>query len=244
MAQRGYEILEGKLGYAFKDRKLLENALVHKSYANENPGAGKQHNQRLEFLGDSVLGLCISHVLIDRYPTLSEGELSMIRAEIVSASGVSEVAASVDLGEWLFLGRGEENTGGRRKPSLLADACEAVIAAVYLDGGFAAAFEVVRRHFDPRITALEAPGFADFKTRLQERAQALRREVPRYAVAAEFGPDHDKFFEVVVTIGGREYSRHVGKSKKEAEQRAAAAALFVLEGEGGFAPPGYDGPRG
>jgi len=243
VAQRGYEILEGKLGYAFKDRKLLENALVHKSFVNENPAAGKLHNQRLEFLGDAVLGLCISHFLMDRYPTLTEGELSMTRAEIVSAAGVSEVAAAVDLGEWLFLGRGEENTGGRRKPSLLADACEAVIAAVYLDGGFAPVFEMVKRLFEPRLAALETPGFTDFKTRLQERAQALRREVPRYSVAAEFGPDHDKFFEVVVTVGGREYARQVGKSKKEAEQRAAAAALFQLEGEGGIAPPGYDGPR-
>jgi ribonuclease III len=243
VAQRGYEILEGKLGYAFRDRRLLETALVHKSYVNENPGAGKSHNQRLEFLGDAVLGLCISHLLFERYPTLTEGELSMTRAEIVSAAGVSDVAASVDLGEWLFLGRGEENTGGRRKPSLLADACEAVIAAVYLDGGWAAAFDMIRRLFDPRIVALEAPGFTDFKTRLQERAQALRREVPRYSVANEFGPDHDKFFEVVVTVGGREYARELGKSKKEAEQRAAAAALFQLEGEGGIAPPGFDGSR-
>jgi ribonuclease III len=232
VAQRGYEILEGKLGYTFKERKLLETALVHKSYVNENPNAGVTHNQRLEFLGDAVLDLVISHLLMDRFPALHEGELSMIRAETVSEQAVAEVATGLDLGEWLFLGRGEENTGGRKKPSLLADALEAVIAAVYLDGGYAAAFDVVTRLFVPRIEAQEEPpGFTDFKTRLQERAQALRRQTPIYTVTAEYGPDHDKLFEVVVSVGGRIYARQGGKSKKEAEQRAAAAALFLLEGE-------------
>jgi ribonuclease-3 len=241
VAQRGYDILETRLGYAFKDRKLLENALVHKTYVNENPKLELRDNQRLEFLGDSVLGLCISHMVMDHFPALHEGALSMAKAEIVSAQVVAEVAASLDLGEWLFLGRGEDATGGRKKNSIVADAMEAVIAAVYLDGGFEPAREVVKRLFEPRLKAMEPPGFTDFKTRLQERAHALRREIPKYAVTAEFGPDHNKYFEVVVSIQGKVYATHVGKSKKEAEQGAAASALFVLEGEGGFAPERHDG---
>src|SRR5262249_44691567 len=138
----------------------------------------------------------------------------------------------IGLGDWLFLGRGEEHTGGRHKPSILADALEAVIAAVYLDGGFNAALDVVEKLVLPPPPPLHLPpGFTDFKTRLQERSQALRRETPRYKVTAEGGPDHSKVFEVVVTIGGRVYASCGGRSKKEAEQRAAEEALFVLEGE-------------
>ena len=230
--ERGYEILEGKIGYAFKDRKLLENAFVHKSYVNENPSSGRNNNQRLEYLGDSVLGLVVSHILMEKFPTLHEGELSMTRAETVSEGSVAEVAEKLGLGEWLFLGKGEENTGGRRKPSLLADACEAMIAAVYLDGGYAPAFSVVSKLFLPRIASLEdPPGFTDFKTRLQERAQSLYKETPRYTVLQEVGPDHAKVFQVSVTLGEKVYSTSVGRSKKEAEQRAAEAALFLLEGE-------------
>ncbi len=244
MDSRGYELLEAKLGYAFKNRSLLENALTHKSYLNENPHSGKTHNQRLEFLGDAALGLVSGHMLMERFPALQEGELSMTRAEIVSEQAVAEVAYGIGLGDWLFLGRGEEHTGGRRKPSILADALEAVIAAVYLDGGYPAAFEVVNRLFLPRLLAIDVPpGFTDFKTRLQERAQALRHETPRYKVTAEAGPDHDKFFEVIVSIGGRAYAQQSGRSKKEAEQRAAEAALFLLEGEI-YPPPEETGGEG
>lgn len=237
MDSRGYELLEAKLGYGFQNRKLLENALVHKSYLNENPGQGLSDNQRLEFLGDAVLNLAVGHLIFERFPKLREGELSMIRAQIVSEPGVAEAAIDIGLGDWLFLGRGEENTGGRRKPSLLADACEAVIAAVYLDGGFAAAIEVVTRLFGTRIASLDVPpGFTDFKTRLQERAQALRGEVPKYVVTFEWGPDHDKYFEVKVLIGGKKYALQGGKSKKEAEQAAASEALGLLEDEAREAP--------
>ncbi len=239
MSQRGYALLESKLGYTFKNISLLETALVHKSHLNENPGNGRSHNERLEFLGDSVLSLVISHILMERLPNLREGELSMTRAEIVNSGGVADAAASIGLGEWLFLGRGEENTGGRRKPSLLANACEALLAAVYLDGGYQAAFDVVSRLFAARLAEVEQhPSFTDFKTRLQERAQALRRETPRYAVVGEFGPDHDKYFEVSVSLHGEVYASQPGRSKKEAEQRAAAAALFRLETEGPPEPPG------
>jgi ribonuclease III len=228
---RAYELLEQRLGHHFQNRTLLETALTHKSFLNENPGLGRSHNERLEFLGDAVLDLAIGHLLMERFPHLREGELSMTRAQIVNEQGLADVAVSLGIGEWLFLGRGEENTGGRQKPSILADACEALVAAVYLDGGFQRAFEVVSALFVPRFAAIDEPGFTDYKTRLQERVQAKRKEMPRYVVTNEYGPDHDKTFEVAVSISGREYSRAGGKSKKEAEQRAAAVALFLMDGE-------------
>ncbi len=229
---RGYERLEQRLGVSFTTPALLESALTHKSFLNENPSAGRSDNERLEFLGDAVLNLSISHLLMDRFPQLREGELSMLRAQIVNEQGLAAVAMDLSLGDWLFLGRGEDQTGGRRKPSLLADMCEAIIAAVYLDAGYAAAFELVRRLFTPRFDAIaNEPGHADHKTRLQERAQALHHETPRYAVVGESGPDHDKTFEVAVLVGGKEVARGGGKSKKEAEQRAAAAALAMMVAE-------------
>jgi ribonuclease III len=229
---RGYERLEAKLGYTFKDKQLLETSLVHKSYLNEHRSSGMSDNERLEFLGDAVLDLAVGHLLMDHLPKLREGELSMTRAQIVNEQALAVVAADLGIGEWLFLGRGEEHTGGRRKPSLLANACEAIIAAVYLDGGYGESFEVVKRLFLPRILGLDAPpGFADFKTRLQEAAQAILGDTPRYVVTGEGGPDHDKFFEVAVTIGGKVYARSAGRSKREAEHAAAATALFFLEAE-------------
>jgi ribonuclease-3 len=224
-----YARLEGPLGHRFADPRLLEEALTHKSFLNENVAPGRRHNERLEFLGDAVLGLCIGHLLMERFPDVREGELAMIRAQIVNETHLADVATQLGLGEWLFLGRGEEQTGGRRKPSLLADACEATLAAVYLDGGFPAAFTTVRRLFEPRFAALETPGRSDFKTRLQERAQAMLRETPRYSVVEEKGPDHEKTFVVAVLVGGKELARGEGRSKKEAEQRAANAALETIE---------------
>ena len=228
---RGYERLEERLGYPFKDRSLLDNALTHKSYLNENQVEGRTDNERLEFLGDAVLGLTVGHLLMERFPALREGELSMTRAQIVSEAGLAEVANSLDLGQWLYLGRGEEQTGGRHKSSLLADATEAILAAVYLDGGYAAAFRLVQRLFVPQFDGIDEPGFTDFKTRLQERAQALHRDPPRYVVTGEYGPDHDKYFQVTVMMGSRAYATAGGKSKKAAEQRAAATAIFLLDGE-------------
>jgi ribonuclease-3 len=224
----GYARLEAMLGHQFGRLGLLEEALTHKSYLNENPGTGRRDNERLEFLGDAVLGLAVGHLIMERFPQVREGDLSMIRAQVVNEHSLAEVATALALGEWLFLGRGEEQTGGRRKESLLADACEAVVAAVYLDGGFGAAFDVVRRLFEPRFAGLPEPGRGDHKTRLQERAQAMCRETPRYAVVAESGPDHEKTFVVGVSFGGKEWARGEGRSKKEAEQRAAQAALKAL----------------
>jgi ribonuclease III len=230
-----YARLEAQLGHAFKDRGLLESALTHKSWLNENAASGRGHNERLEFLGDAVLDLAVGHLLMDAAPAESEGELSKMRAAIVSEATLSEVAGALALGEWLFLGRGEEQSGGRRKPSLLADAAEALIAAVYLDGGYPAAFEMVRRLFGARIEEARRSGPRDYKTRLQE--QSARRKVQvRYLLVGEHGPDHDKTFEMAAHLigpeGDREYARGVGKTKKEAEQRAAQAALQILGEEG------------
>jgi ribonuclease III len=225
-----YARLETKIGYAFRDRTRLESALTHKSYLNENPSWGRPDNERMEFLGDAVLDLVVGHLLMEAAPTRTEGELSKTRAAIVNETGLADVAIELGLGEWLFLGRGEESSGGRRKPSVLADACEAMLAAVYLDGGFDTAFGVVRHLFASRVAGAERAGMSDYKTRLQERA-ARRRIHVRYAVVEERGPDHDKTFEVAATIAERELARGVGKTKKEAEQRAAELALKVLDEE-------------
>jgi ribonuclease-3 len=222
---------EDLLGYRFRDRAHLETALRHSSWSNEHPGSGPDY-ERLEFLGDAVLGLVVSHRLMERYPELQDNALSVTRAQIVSETGLAEVAVGFGLGEWLELGRGEDRSGGRGKPSILADAVEAVIAAVYLDGGFPAAFDLVARLLAGRIETVNVKGFYDFKTRLQEYCQATLKMQPTYSVVAEVGPDHDKRFLVSVTLGQTEWSRQMGKSKKEAEQLAAADAHFRLEATG------------
>jgi ribonuclease III len=226
-----YSALEAVLGHHFGDRALLETALRHASWCNEQHGGERREdNERFEFLGDAVLDLVVGHALMTRYPQLREGELSVTRAQVVSEAGLSEVAGQLGLGQWLMLGKGEEKSGGRTKPSILADAFEAILAAVYLDGGFDAAREVVERLLGPRIETVEFKGFYDFKTRLQETAQARLKATPTYHVVQELGPDHDKRFVVAVQIGDDEWARAVGKSKKEAEQMAAAEAHFRLEG--------------
>ncbi|MEO6772859.1 MAG: ribonuclease III [Kofleriaceae bacterium] len=226
-----YAELEAVLGYEFHDRQLLERALRHASWCNEQPaGESGEDNERLEFLGDAVLDLVVGDRLMRRYPQLREGELSMTRAQVVSEAGLSDVASQFEIGRWLLLGKGEEKSGGRSKPSILADAFEALIAAVYLDSGFEAASAMVNRLLAQRIETVEFKGFYDFKTRLQETLQARMRATPTYEVVQELGPDHDKRFVVAVKIGSDEWARAVGKSKKEAEQMAAAEAHFRLEG--------------
>ncbi|MSP63989.1 MAG: ribonuclease III [Myxococcales bacterium] len=230
--REAYAALEALLGHRFANPGLLERALTHKSFLNENQAAvatGREDNERLEFLGDAVIALAIGHLLMESFPLRSEGELSKTRAQIVSEPGLAEVAQGLGLGEWLFLGKGEEQTGGRRKPSLLADGCEAVLAAVYLDGGFPASLQVARNLFGAVVQAAQEVGGSDYKTRLQERAQGDLRVPARYAVIATTGPDHDRTFEVALHLGEREYARATGKSKKEAEQRAAERALAVLD---------------
>ena len=225
-----YSELETVLGYRFRDRSLLERALRHASWCNEQQGERGEDNERLEFLGDAVLDLVVGDRLMRRYPQLREGELSVTRAQVVSENGLSEVAKQLDIGRWLLLGKGEEKSGGRTKPSILADAFEALIAAVYLDSGFEEAAGMVNRLLAQRIETVEFKGFYDFKTRLQETSQARMRATPTYEVVQELGPDHDKRFVVAVKIGSDEWARAVGKSKKEAEQMAAAEAHFRLEG--------------
>ena len=225
-----YATLEGILSYSFRDRGVLEQALRHASWCNEQPGDRLEDNQRLEFLGDAVLALMVGQRLMERFPDAHEGALSVTRAQVVSEEGLSEVAGQLGIGAWLMLGKGEDKSGGRSKPSILADAFEAIVAAVYLDGGFKAAWELVERLLTQRIEAAELRNFYDFKTRLQETAQARLKATPTYRVVQEVGPSHDKRFVVAVTLGNDEWARAVGKSKKEAEQMAAAEANFRLEG--------------
>lgn len=221
--------LEAKLGTSSPgDRSVLLAALTHKSYVNEHRDGGA-HNERLEFLGDAVVDLAISHRLMERFPRASEGELSKLRALLVNEDSLARVARAIGLGELLLLGRGEEMTGGREKSSVLADALEAVIGAVYLAGGLPRVMELVDRHFGEALAGVaEGRNGLDHKTLLQEGAQELLRLSPRYRVISESGPDHDKTFEVEVFLGDEPYARASGKSKKEAEQQAARRALQRL----------------
>jgi len=227
---RDYAALEAVLGYTFRERALLEEALRHPSWCNEQPPPRPQDSERLEFLGDAVLGLVVGHRLMVRFPDGNQGNLSITRSQVVSEDGLSDVARGYQIGDWLFLGKGEEQTGGRGKSKILADAFEAIMGAVYLDGGFDAASRLVDHLLTERIQAAELKNFYDFKSRLQEMAQARLKESPKYKVVREIGPDHSKQFEVSVTIGDEEWGRAIGSSKQKAEQLAAAEAHFRLEG--------------
>jgi ribonuclease-3 len=224
-----YARLESALGRSFARRELLEEALTHRSYLNEHAQPGRGHNERLEFLGDAILGAVTAHLLMTRFPDVREGDLSMLRAQLVSELQLASIARGLGLGEWLFLGRGEEQTGGRAKPSLLADAFEALVGAMFLDAGFAEAAALIERCLAPALAQLAEPGAGDHKTRLQHLVQARLRETPKYTLLGSEGPDHGKTFEVAVLAGGRELARGTGRSKKEAEQRAAEAALAAWQ---------------
>jgi ribonuclease-3 len=226
-----YTILEGKLAYTFRDVSLLVTALTHRSWMNETQDTQRSDNERLEFLGDAVLALVSSDLLMRRFPEQPEGGLSKARAAMVNEAGLARIAESLFLGQWIFLGHGEEQAGGRQKRSLLANALEAVLGAVYLDGGFAAAFQVAARLMEPLLDDVPAAASKDFKSRLQELAQAKLQTAPSYTVLAERGPDHAKTFEVALFIGDKEYARAFGRSKKEAQQSAAERALAIMEAE-------------
>ena len=227
--------LEAALGWSFREHTCLEQALVHRSRCAEDPDA--RSNERLEFLGDAVLGLAVTDHVFREYPELAEGELAKLRAAVVSADVLAELALEVDLGPALALGRGEDASGGRDKPSILADAMEAVIAAVYLDGGWPAAQRVVLALLGDRIAVAAAgPGGHDFKTRLQELAARRYEQLPRYGVRSE-GPDHSKRFYATVTLAGEVRGRGEGRSKKQAEQAAARAAWLAIH----ESHPGSDG---
>ena len=222
--------LEEKLGYAFKNKALLENALQHSSYANEHRGGGMRSNERLEFLGDAVLGVVTADYLFRKHPDLPEGDLTRLRAALVCEDSLHEVAQSLELGRHLTLGRGEEQGGGRRRPSILADATESVFAAVYLDGGMEAASELIHRVLldKGREEAVEERR-RDFKTELQELVQRKSGSTLGYRLVGSTGPDHAKVFEAAVLLNGEVFSTGTGHSKKEAEQAAAGAALEKLQ---------------
>ena len=221
--------LARKLGYDFESPELLAEALRHASYVNEAGIAEMNHNERLEFLGDAVLGLAVSDILINRYVEAREGLLSKWRASVVNERVLCELAKELDLGAYLLLGKGEELSGGREKPSILADTVEALLGAVYLDGGFAPARAVVEKLLLHNIEALEEMGQAeDFKSLLQEFTQETYKTRPDYLLVGDRGPAHNKTFKVALQIHGRIVAEGEGKSKKEAEQRAAKEAFFCL----------------
>jgi ribonuclease III len=224
--------LENELGYHFTNIDLLRESLQHSSYVNEQRDPALRDNERLEFLGDAVLDLVITHILMKHFPQSREGDLSRMRATIVNESQLSLVAQGLNLGQHLLLGRGEALSNGQEKSSILADAFEAVIAAVYLDGGLEAGFEVIGRQFSEIISQVDDRLAAeDFKSRLQELVQVRYKTIPHYEVVAESGPDHDKTFEVGLSIGTFLTTHGTGKSKKAAEQAAAAVALEKLQEE-------------
>jgi len=222
--------LERALGYTFQDAALREAALTHRSYAFEQ--SVLPTNERLEFLGDAVLGLVITDLAYRSFPDLSEGELAKLRAATVNMTVLADVARDLRMGEAVLLGRGEELSGGRTKASILADAMEAVLGAVYLDQGLQAAYTLIERLFWPRMDAYaRGEGDRDYKTTLQELAAQDFGRMPEYRVV-EQGPDHEKVFTATVFLAGREFGRGVGRSKKEAEQRAAREAHARLTQEG------------
>lgn len=219
--------LQQQIAFTYRDPRLLERALTHKSYANENRLT--EHNERMEFLGDSVLNLVVSELLMNALPGASEGELSRIRAAVVSEPSLAAVAREIGLGEFLLVGRGEEQTGGRDKDSLLADSLEALVASLYLDGGIDRASDFITRFFRGTIGRVRtAGGTEDHKTGLQELCQERLKTLPEYRVVSESGPDHRKEFTVELSIRGEVCGRGTGRNKKEAEQRAANEALEKL----------------
>jgi ribonuclease III len=221
--------LEKTIGYDFQDADLLAQALCHSSYVNETADESMRNNERLEFLGDAVLNLAIGHLLMQRYPELREGDLSRMRAALVNETQLADIARRVDLGPFLKLGKGELQSNGQDKDSILADAFEALLAAVYLDGGFQKVFELIGAHFSEAIESVKKPADQkDYKSRLQELVQCSRHVTPRYELVSATGPDHDKTFRTRISIG-RRHVEGEGKSKKAAEQEAARKALDMLE---------------
>lgn len=220
--------LETALGYRFKLPHRLTQALRHSSYTNEQLDVDLASNERLEFLGDAVLSLAISHLLMKHDPNLSEGELSRNRAKLVNEAQLADLARQIGIGPHLLLGKGEALTRGRDKNSILADAMEAIIAAIYLDGGFDAAFRFVANQFAEALHGLDRVGDAiDYKSKLQEKVQMTHHQVPRYQVIDTSGPDHNKTFRVRMSVAGI-VTEGDGKSKKMAEQEAARAGLERL----------------
>jgi ribonuclease-3 len=230
--------LEERLGLRFRDPDLLQRAFIHSSHLNENAPGSLESNERLEFLGDAVLGQAIALLLYQGLPASAEGELTRLRAALVRRETLAELAQSLDLGNYLLLGRGEEASGGRRRPANLANALEALIGAAYLDQGEEAAQAMIERLFTPRIERLLAgQHLQDAKSRLQEALQGRHKVAPVYRVVEETGPSHDRRFTVEVMLGDAPLAQGTGQSKRAAEQEAAHAALARIDQEPPTAGP-------
>ena len=219
--------LETALGYRFRNITLLQRALTHSSYANERFHDGLMSNERLEFLGDSILGMVVAEHLYRNYPDRLEGELTRIRADMVCETSLATIADRLGLGQHLMLGHGEEQSGGRARPSILADAVESIIAASFLDGGMEAACGIIQRFLLTEIPA-KKPNNADYKTMLQELVQQKKNQTISYQLVGESGPDHNKRFIVELLVNGKPVSTGEGTSKKRAEQNAAKSAVEQL----------------
>jgi len=219
------DLLQQELGYFFKNPALLQRCLTHVSYDQQKT---EGHNEVLEFLGDAVLDLAVSVLLMRANPDKSEGDLSRMRAALVNSSVLAEKATELNLGSLLRLGKGEERSDGRRKPSILAGALEAVLGGIYQEGGYAAAFGAVERFYRDDVTGKQL-GQNDYKTRLQEISQMLFHAPPSYRIVAETGPDHEKFFVTEISVGGKVLGKGEGRSKKQSEQEAAKIALMELQ---------------
>ena len=228
--ENNLETLEKKLNYSFKDKKLLNTALTHSSYANENKLGIISSNERLEFLGDAILNLIVSQYLYKKYPDYSEGELTKIRAKVVCEPSLAYLAREIYVGEYLLLGKGEESTGGRERGSILADATEAIIGAVYMDSDFKTTNECLLYKFEKDIVRAVANGdfFSDYKTELQEKYQKQANAKIEYKILKEEGPEHDKIFYMNVYFNDKILGSGKGRNKKEAEQMAAKQALSLL----------------
>ena len=226
-----FETLQQAIGYRFKDRGLLEHAMTHTSRANEDVSGGVVDNESMEFLGDALLGFVVADLLFHEFPEFDEGEKSKTKASLVSTASLARQAERLRIGEHLLLGKGEEKTGGRRKQALLADGYEALLAAVYLDGGIEPARGFITREFRDLIADVRRHGVGgeDYKSALQELLQSRDQPLPEYRLVNTLGPDHSKLFEVEVVVRGEPLSRATGSSKKDAEQEAARAALEKLK---------------
>ncbi len=231
--KRNLEGLKKRLGYTFHNTDLLEEAFRHSSYVNERLDLGLKDNERLEFLGDAVLDLAISHILMTLFDEASEGDLSKYRASVVNEKGLVQITKTLGLGDYIQLGKGEELTQGREKPSILANTLEALIGAVYLDAGFSKTREIVQRLFVALLGKIDSGQMAnDFKSTLQEYTQELYKVRPQYLLLDERGPAHNKTFRVALRVNGEIMAEGEGRSKKEAEQQAAKEAYFCLKKDG------------
>lgn len=227
-----YKVLGEYLGYQFKNPRLLQQALTHSSYVNEIDYVEAEDNEKLEFLGDALLGFVISDLLYSNYPHFREGDLAKLKSYVVSESFLAELAKELSLGDYLLLGKGEKSSGGREKNSLLANSFEALVAAIYLDGGVEKAREFIHNRFNDKIQKLvEEHQILDHKSLLQEYTQMVFNCIPSYHLISKSGPDHDKTFEIQLSIDGKVFSIGRGKSKKEAEQMAAKQTLMKLNVE-------------